>query len=771
MAGASLAGTPHVLTRAEVFARIMAGGITAPTVNRLLYGDGTTIGESASLTWNGTTFAVTGAATISTTLTVAGALTVTDGLVTFGRTANPAILFKTGATAEAQLRVTATGVLSLCDPSGLATISANTATLLTTLAGALTVTGTVSGAAAAFVSASTPITSTRTDNTSASLGMLALQRGTGAGTRAAISTTGDAANGVASLQFEVGGSNRLTISSAGAVAIPVTLAVTGATTLSGALTVAGAARLNGSTQGYGLSVATGGANAVHIGNGDVDTGGWISSSGSSALVLDGGAYYNSYSAPNYLHMAKATSASGVYMESAEIILWAAGGLVAGNTFNMPLTQFRMGATTLAIGLRTVVTETTAAAITLDAHHNVTGASTNAAIRAYGGNGITSQTGAGVLDVVLGAVAASTDILARFRANAANKVMIYADGHLDVIASTNSNMIQGTGWMWTSTGGSTASGAVIRGGIYGQSGGTLELFGGSSVTSHLSINSTGVVTIGQTTGVGSLIISTTSSGTGRYVTFVDTANLKYNWRHGAQLTINDAYEIIPSTAVGGSTFTTPSLSMVAAGPTTLNVVTGQQINFAVNSSNQMSVLSTLVAIVPPTTITGLLTVTAGVTGTLNVEGAVSASAGGIILRDVTTNATTKEAYLRSTHYTNAEEPAWMLYMQSSSAANNLTLGGGNNHGNAATSVTIATSANNTTLAGTNRIHCDSTGNVYINRDTTLAPTATAGFLWIPKVAGVPTGAPSAATGAVAIVYDSTNNRIYIHNGSWRMVAVA
>lgn len=72
------------------------------------------------------TLAVTGTATLSSTLTVAGPVTVTDGLLTLGRTANAAILFKTGAAAEAQLRITATKVLSIADASGAAFLSVDT---------------------------------------------------------------------------------------------------------------------------------------------------------------------------------------------------------------------------------------------------------------------------------------------------------------------------------------------------------------------------------------------------------------------------------------------------------------------------------------------------------------------------------------------------------------------------------------------------------------------------------------------------------------------
>jgi hypothetical protein len=50
---------------------------------------------------------------------------------------------------------------------------------------------------------------------------------------------------------------------------------------------------------------------------------------------------------------------------------------------------------------------------------------------------------------------------------------------------------------------------------------------------------------------------------------------------------------------------------------------------------------------------------------------------------------------------------------------------------------------------------------------LATTATDGFLYVPTCAGVPTGTPTAVTGMVPIVVDTTNNRWYFYSGgAWR-----
>lgn len=49
---------------------------------------------------------------------------------------------------------------------------------------------------------------------------------------------------------------------------------------------------------------------------------------------------------------------------------------------------------------------------------------------------------------------------------------------------------------------------------------------------------------------------------------------------------------------------------------------------------------------------------------------------------------------------------------------------------------------------------------------LATTAVAGFFFIPSCAGTPTGVPANFTaGRVALVFDSTNNKLYAYDGAW------
>lgn len=58
----------------------------------------------------------------------------------------------------------------------------------------------------------------------------------------------------------------------------------------------------------------------------------------------------------------------------------------------------------------------------------------------------------------------------------------------------------------------------------------------------------------------------------------------------------------------------------------------------------------------------------------------------------------------------------------------------------------------------------------NRDvivgsTALSTGATNGFLYIPTMAGVPSGVPTDYDDTAAMVYDSANNNLYVYNGGW------
>jgi hypothetical protein len=65
----------------------------------------------------------------------------------------------------------------------------------------------------------------------------------------------------------------------------------------------------------------------------------------------------------------------------------------------------------------------------------------------------------------------------------------------------------------------------------------------------------------------------------------------------------------------------------------------------------------------------------------------------------------------------------------------------------------------------RATLDSAGNFVVGI-AAVATTATDGFLYVTGCAGTPTGTPTAKTGRVPIVVDTTNNKLYFYSGgSW------
>lgn len=135
----------------------------------------------------------------------------------------------------------------------------------------------------------------------------------------------------------------------------------------------------------------------------------------------------------------------------------------------------------------------------------------------------------------------------------------------------------------------------------------------------------------------------------------------------------------------------------------------------------------------------------------------------------TNTTNKETRIQMYHYTNASTPWTVIYPQSTVSANLINFGGGTGQLNAATAIDFYTAASTTTTTGTRRMTITTAGSVAIG--SSIATTATDGFLYIPSCAGAPTGVPTTIGSAVAMVYDTTNNKFYVYNGAWKGVVLS
>lgn len=73
--------------------------------------------------------------------------------------------------------------------------------------------------------------------------------------------------------------------------------------------------------------------------------------------------------------------------------------------------------------------------------------------------------------------------------------------------------------------------------------------------------------------------------------------------------------------------------------------------------------------------------------------------------------------------------------------------------------------------TERVEITSGGSVLLAKAGALATTATDGFTYVPTCAGTPTGVPTAQTGMVAMVFDTTNNKLWVYDGAWIGVVLA
>ena len=62
-----------------------------------------------------------------------------------------------------------------------------------------------------------------------------------------------------------------------------------------------------------------------------------------------------------------------------------------------------------------------------------------------------------------------------------------------------------------------------------------------------------------------------------------------------------------------------------------------------------------------------------------------------------------------------------------------------------------------------------GNVVVGGNGALATSAANGFLYIPTCAGTPTGTPTTYTGSVALIFDTTANKLWVYDGGWLQTA--
>jgi hypothetical protein len=98
-------------------------------------------------------------------------------------------------------------------------------------------------------------------------------------------------------------------------------------------------------------------------------------------------------------------------------------------------------------------------------------------------------------------------------------------------------------------------------------------GGASTVAATTISATGAVDFGTTSASGRVTLGQASSGVVDSTFVFRTGSTKTAWQLGAQSNVDNGFEVTPSTAVGGTTFTTPVFRVTTTGISATGNITG------------------------------------------------------------------------------------------------------------------------------------------------------------------------------------------------------
>ena len=233
-----------------------------------------------------------------------------------------------------------------------------------------------------------------------------------------------------------------------------------------------------------------------------------------------------------------------------------------------------GANNVGIGYSVLSTATATSNNTAIGYEalKIASGSTNTAIGYQSGIAMTT----GTKNVILGSYSGNTGTL-DIRISNNNIVLSDGDGNVRAWWDNANARFYGTLLATGITNSALTSGRVTYAGTAGLLQDSANLtFDGSALAVNGTISSTGDVTVGSSGGTRTLTIGNTASTGAGFINIVTSSSFK-NWQIASNQYVASALSFTPSTATGGTTFTTPTLNILDSGITiTGNVKTSSTI---------------------------------------------------------------------------------------------------------------------------------------------------------------------------------------------------